>query len=205
MTISGNDQLAFMYIEEFEWIGIFYILKSATDPTLNTSYLGFSYFDWDDDEDKHFQGNFNCEGGMDCDPYIYIFNGIKASYSPADPTATNFYLFGTLNVNDGTNEMYPIATNVHITSGTTITLINEYMWKDPVDSWTYNQSYIALELLDITGESSEALVMLRAAACCNSDSSDTLGIDIIVANSYAKSFYLYEDSGGAAEAYIYQV
>ena len=77
------------------------------------------------------------------------------------------------------------------------------MWKKPSDTKTYDESYIALELLDITGYSDAAWVMLRAAACCNEDQSNTLGIDIIT-DSYAKSFYLYEDEGGSNAAYIKQ-
>ena len=82
---------------------IFYILKSATNPKQEASRMGF-WFD-DSGTDKHFQGHFGCNG-LSCDPYEYIFNGIKVSN-----TGLNFFLFGTLNtsLNDPSTENLPIA------------------------------------------------------------------------------------------------
>lgn len=66
--------------------------------------------------------------------------------------------------------------------GSTITMIREFMWDDPDDSWTYAESYIAVERMDVNGDGDTELVMLRAAACCNTDHENTLGFDIVSSN-----------------------
>ena len=90
---------------------IFYILKSNTNPKRDASTLGFWYDD--NGTDKHFQGNFGCSG-LSCDPYAYIFNAIKVSYTAAKPTAQSFFLFGTVNSNDSETSMWPVAVELEM-------------------------------------------------------------------------------------------